>query len=612
VKNRLRRAFTLAAVSALFVVSIPTTAFADEASDSTVASVEAAQEAPEAPAEEKKAEEVPAAPVKEEPPAPVKEASVVSDVPDPVVVPAPIVEPAPAPVVPPVETPAVPELPAAPAKDVAIDDPAPAVVVPPVEAETPPGESVPAEEAAPVVNLSVMVTTVQQINDQGWIYFYAQTQNVAPGTNLGTYTVHFTGAESRLASSVDFIVGEDGVFESTLFWKCATPGATISITGPDGLVPIRNEITGTTATVQTLPILGTPGCGTTEPVQQIIEVQVPELVIVLAGENQPGSVTVKEPVVGVTLDCTPAGAIQGMVNCKWVLEETPTVKYVFADGPKEPFTVELGEYSESVPNPGINPDYANGTLDASGQATLTPVGPFNRADNVGITVSGTSKTDGSQLILPPTFQETMGLAPVVIQVDLSQFCGLVHYSWLTQTVTPSGSSQAVLMGGVVVLPACDPLGGDDGDDNENPNPNPDPSHPGHGHGHGDGDGDHGDHDGCNSWNSHSCEPNNGGPVGAPGDLGNNVGVEADASANNVVVQSSSVEELGMGNAVPEESDLSNAESSYTGDLAETGANDSWLVFAVILLGVGAALVVLASWKRPRPHSRRRTDAPIVK
>jgi hypothetical protein len=586
-------------------------------SGSEAASVETTKEASTAaPAEEtKKAEEVPVAP------APVAPNSVV-------VAPAPPVEPAPAPVVP---APAVPEpaapvapqaeTPAAPAKDAVIDDPAPVVVVPPAEAEIPPSDPAPVEDATPVVNVSVMITTEKEINAQGWIFFSVTTQNVAPGTDVGTYQLNLTGAEYRFTDRTTLIVGENGTTSSTLYWQCATPGATISITGPDGLMPIFNEITGTTATVQTLPILGTPGCGTTTPTKTVLKVTPGAPTFIPAGPGKHGSIEYPGT-VGVVYTADPAGATEGPVKVTaTAAPETADTIYVIAPGAQTEWSGNLGEFSEEVPNPGVNPEFVGGGVVNGGKtspATLIPVeGPFNQPLYVFPVVTGNTK-DGSPVTvtLPKGTDpiETRGGSSITVQLDLTGLCGTAHWTWYAKADTDENSDKWIVGSGIVTgMPACDPQGGDDGGDNENPNPNPnpDPSHPGHGHGHGDDDGDHGDHDGCISRNHHSCEPGNNGPVGNPGDL-NNGGVEADASANNVVVQSSSVEELGMGNAVPSESDLSNAESSYTGELAETGANDSWLIFAVILLGAGAVLVVLASWRRPRPQSRRRADVPQVK
>jgi hypothetical protein len=621
----------LAAGVLFFSAGVP--AYAGDVSGSEEVSVETAKEAPaEAPVEEpKKAEEVPVAPAKEEPVAPA--APVAPVVPDPVVAPAPPVEPAPAPVVPApavlepaapvapvapqVGTPAAPEQPAAPAKDVFID-PSPVVVTPSLEAETPPGDPAPVEDAAYTVVASVMITTVPEIQHQGWIFLSAESQPATPGAALGTYTVNLSGALPRLGNNTATLVaGEDGTNNTTLWWECATPGATISVTGPNGLVPIFNEITGTTATEQVLPILGAPGCGTTTPTQEVKTAELPDLVVKEAGENQAGSITLSKPAVGATLVCDPANAIQGTVTCHWeLIPETPEVKYVFAnENDGKSFEVHLGEYSESVPNPGIYPAYPSGTFDNTGVGILTPAGTFNRPDTVILRVSGQSAADGSMKVVEQTFTDVDGTAPVVANVDLGAFCGTVQWAWLTESTDQFASSQKVLFSGEVTLPACDPQGGDDGGDNENPhpNPNPNPWNPGHGHGNGNGNG-HG-HDGHGGWhngewwNNHTGEPGNNGPVGTPGDLNNNA---TGSSVNTAVVQSSAVEELGMGNAVPEESDLSNAESSYTGELAETGANDSWLIFAVILLGAGAVLVVLASWKRPRPQSRRRADVPQVK
>ena len=715
---------------AAFVVcsSVGGPAYAGDVSGSEAVSVETTKEAPaEAPVEEpKKAEEVPVAPVKEEPVAPA--APVAPVVPDPVVAPAPPVEPAPAPVLPepvvpepaapiapvvsPAETPVAPELPAAPAKDVFID-PSPVVVTPSLEAETPPGDPAPVEDAAYTVVASVMITTVPEIQHQGWIFLSAESQPATPGAALGTYTVNLSGALPRLGNNTATLVaGEDGTNNTTLWWECATPGATISVTGPNGLVPIFNEITGTTATEQVLPILGTPGCGTTTPTQEVKTAELPDLVVKEAGENQAGSITLSKPAVGATLVCDPANAIQGTVTCHWeLIPETLEVKYVFAnENDGKPFEVYLGEYSESVPNPGIypaykdvtvapsgaasatpeglfntteyvfpsvsgkakdgspvtvtleepiktqggndpitaelnltgmcglahwswyasdnesgspkwtigagivqlpacdsttkvDPAYPSGTFDNTGVGILTPAGTFNRPDTVILRVSGQSAADGSMKVDEQTFTDVDGTAPVVANVDLSAFCGTVQWAWLTESTDQFASSQKVLFSGEVTLPACDPQGGDDGGDNENPhpNPNPNPWNPGHGHGNGNGNG-HG-HDGHGGWhngewwNNHTGEPGNNGPVGTPGDLSNG-GIEADASANNVVVQSSSVEGLGMGNAVPEGADLSNGSAFTDEELAYTGSDDP-LRWTVIGLGLFVMGLVLFAWMRPR-------------
>jgi hypothetical protein len=702
---------------AAFVVcsSVGGPAYAGDVSGSEAASVETTKEASTAaPVEEtKKAEEVPVAPVKEESVAPA--APVVPVVPAPVAAPAPPMEqPAPAPaapqpaapaapVAPQVETPVAPEQPAAPAKDVVIDDPAPVVVVPPAEAVTPPGDPAPVEDTTPVIKVNVMITTVQEINAQGWIFLTAETQNVAPGATIGTYTVNLTDAKSQLGvNTATLVAGEDGTASRTLWWECAVPGATISVTGPNGLLPIFNDITGTTATVQTLPILGTPGCGTTTPTKTVLPVTPGAPKFIPAGPGKHGSIEYPGT-LGVVYTADPAGATEGPVKVTaTAAPETADTIYVIAPGAQTEWSGDLGEFSESVPNPGgypaygdakvapsgaaaitpagpfntteyvfasvsgktkngspvtvasapqatqggsdpitaqlnltgmcglahwswyasdnesgspkwtigagivqlpacdsttkVDPAYPSGTFEESGHGVLTPEGEFNRTDTVVLQVSGPSRVDGSTKTVEKTFEMVDGKSPVVADIDLSVFCGTVQWAWLSEAKDNLASSRTLLFEGELNLPACDPQGGDDGGDNENPNPNPnpDPSHPGHGHGHGDDDGDHG---GCFSWNHHSCEPGNNGPVGTPGDL-NNGGVEADASANNVVVQSSTVEELGMGNALPEESDLSNANSSVEDPLAYTGSDDP-LHWTVIGLGLFVMGLVLVAWMRPR-------------
>ncbi|HEX7484303.1 MAG TPA: hypothetical protein VF281_04060 [Candidatus Saccharimonadales bacterium] len=702
-KNRLRQALVLVAVSALFM-SPGVSAFADDAVDSTVASVEAAKEASvETPAEEtKKTEEAPAVPEKDMQVAPVGD-PVVADVPDPVVVaPAPPVEqPAPAPAAPEPAVPAapvappVPELPATPAKDAVIDDPAPVVVVPPVEEETPPGDPAPSEDATPVINVNVMITTVQEINAQGWIFLTAETQNVAPGATIGTYTVNLTGAKSQLGvNTATLVVGDDGTASRTLWWECATPGATISVTGPNGLVPIFNEIDGTTATTQTLPILGTPGCGTTTPTKEVKYVTPEAPKFNPAGPGVHGSITYPTT-EGVVYTADPVGATEGPVKVTaTAAPETDTVIWKIDPNAQTVWSGDLGEFSDVVPNPGGNPAYGDASVVPSGAAAITPDGLFNTTEYVFPSVSGTSK-DGSPVTvkLEEPIKTQGGSDPITAQLNLTGMCGLAHWSWYASD-NESGSPKWTIGAGIVELPACDSNQGIDsaykdawmletGEGGltpaekflpdtvylsaeglnsqgksfsvQSPSIKVDGSKitthvdlskfcgwvhwswvakntdsqasserlirdgtvyvglcdGGNGDNPGDGDSDH-HHDGdCYSRNQHSCEPDNKGPVGTPGDL-NNDGVEADASANNVVVQSSSVEELGMGNAVPEESDLSNVESSYTGDLAATGANDIWPILFVIGGGCTLVGVVLLSWRKPRSRSKRRANVPQAK
>jgi hypothetical protein len=619
VVNRITRAALAASfASVLFLSAGVQAAIANDASGSEEVSVEATKETPaEAPAEEtKKAEEVSVAPAKEEPVAPA--APVVPVVPDPVVVaPAPPVEPAPAPaapepaapaapVAPQVETPAAPELPATPEKDVFVD-PSPVVIAPSLETETPPvGDPVPSEDATPVVNVSVMITTEKEINAQGWIFFSATSQNVAPGATLGDYTVNLTGAMPRFGvNTANLVAGEDGKASTTLWWECATPGATISVTGPNGLVPIFNEITDTTATEHVLPILGTPGCGTTTPTQEVKTAELPDLVVKEAGENQPGSITLSKPAVGATLVCDPANAIQGTVTCHWALiPETPEVKYVFAnENDGKPFEVYLGEYSESVPNPGTAPEYAGGGVEFGGKdskATLIPFeGPFNQREYAFVEVKGTTH-DGSPVTVSGKLQEVLGGVTIKETLDLSQLCGKATWTWYAKADTDSESPKWIINAGFLGgLPACDPQGGDGGDDNENPNPNPNPWNPGHGHGNGNGNGNghgHNGHGGWHNgewWNNHTGEPGNNGPVGIPGDL------------NNVVAQSSSVEELGMGNTFPDVSSWSNDSVSVEDSLAETGANDHILPYVFTGLGVLLIGIVLVAWNGLRSRPRRR-------
>lgn len=588
--------------SVLFLsAGVTQAAYANDASGSEEVSVEATKETPaEAPAEEtKKAEELPAAPAKDMQTAPVG---------DPVVAPAPLVEPAPAPAVPEpaapapapaepkVETPVAPAAPDAPVAslvpDVAIDNPAPSttVVEPAQDAPTVEEEIPPACEPS----WDVYLNTFYDVETlPGWGTFLTGgtiTCGVA-GASYGDYTLVLANAtfypEGGSVGHIGALKTSDGKnFDSAnLFWKCAKEGASYSLvdntTGLSvtGVVPLPGGVDA-----------GDSRCGTTTPVQQVVEVKLSELIVVQAGENKAGSITQKDPVTGATLVCDPANAIQGTVTCRWeLILETPEVKYVFAnENDGKPFKIELGEYSESVPNPGIYPAYSDHSLTEQGVGTLTPLAPFNQKDSVGLSLSGTSKVDGSVVTVAPVFQDTLGLAPVVVQVDLSQFCGLVKYFWMTQTVTPTSSSQAILFPGAVTLPACDPQGGDDGGDNENPNPNPDPSHPGHGHDH---DGDH-DHD-CDWWhdncNGHAGGPGFNGPTTTPGDLANND--VTDSSVNPSVVQSSSSESYGLGNTLPDVSEWSADYSSDTEGLPDTGFNPRIIVVAILGLILGTLLFV---------------------
>ena len=575
-KNRLRRALALAAVSALFVVSVPTTAFAaDKASDSTVTSVEDTKETPAASAEEetKKTEEAPVAPAKEEPVAPT--APVVPVLPDPVAVPAPPVEPAPAPVVPapaapepavlaapvapPVETPVAAELPATPpVKDVVIDDPGNPVLV---------------EDVVPATKVGVTITTVKDINAQGWIIISGETQPATPGTQLGTYTVNLTGAQPQNGVNTAILVaGEDGTDYTTLWWECATPGATISVTGPNGLVPIFNEIDGTTATEQTLPILGTPGCGTTTPTKTVKPVTPGAPTFNPAGPGKHGSIEYPGT-VGVVYTADPVGATEGPVKVTaTAAPETVDTIYVIADNAQTEWFGNLGEFSEEVPNPGIDPSYPFGYVElikSTPVATLAPEGKFNQLATATVSVSGHSVTDGSVITVTKTFTDIDGTKNIVSEIDLSGLCGTVGWKWSKGSAEESNNPQNLLFSGNLELPAGDPSKWDDGDDNDNP---------------GDGDSDHHDDDWWNHggwhdgewWNNHTGEPGNNGPTGNQ----NNNGT-TDSSVNSIGVQASVTASQAQGGALPQ--NLSSENSSEDGELAMTGSSLPLPLVAVAVL-----------------------------
>ena len=611
-RKRLAVPSVLLAASVLFF-SAGVPAYAGDVSGSEAASVETTKEASTAaPVQEtKKAEEVPLAPAKEEPVAPA--APVAPVVPDPVVVaPAPPVEPAPAPaapepaapaapVVPQVETPVAPELPAAPEKDVVIDDPAPVVVSPSAEEEIPP---------ACEPSWTVQVDTVfdpEILPGWGTLFVNGNVECGTPGASYGDYTVVITNAafypEGGTVGYIGGLKTTSGTyFDGTnLFWSCAREGASYSLvdntTGLSvtGVVPLPGGVDA-----------GDSRCGATTPVQETKVVTLPGLDIVYAGENQAGSITPKAPVTGATFVVTPAGAIQGEVEWKWVLDpETPETKYVFAEGSVISGTVNLGEYSESVPNPGTAHEYAGGGVEFGGknsEASLIPFeGPFSQREFAFVEVKGTTH-DGSPVTVSGKLQEVLGGVTIKEALDLSMLCGKATWTWYAKADTDSESPKWIIVAGFLGgLPACDPQGGDDGDDSENPNPNPNPNpwNPGHGHGNGNGNGhghNGGHHNNGGWWNGHTWEPGNNGPVGTPGDLSNNV---TDSSVNPFIVQAASSEPLGLGNAYPDASEWPSGSSSETEDLAYTGFNAQSIAGIILgLLVLGGILVVLS-----RRHGR---------
>lgn len=472
-----------AALGALLLVTAmaaPSIAIADDASSSEATSAEAAKEAPvETLVEEtKKAEEVIAAPAKDEPVAPV--APVVPTAPDPVVVdptpgvvPAPIQNPVPvipAPAEPKVEIPPAPAAPVAPAANSvpatdAVTDPAASTLV----AEALQDEASVVEEETPTTCESpstdpwaIDVFTNQAFAGWGQLMVVGTVPDCTPpGSTYGNYRLVLTGARFWPVANTTVVelgplVTADGetIDSGTSFYACAEAGATYALVDVTTGLPVvgPNLLTND-------PSTSDPRCGTTPPVQAVIEVNPPKPAVTPAGPDQKGSVTVPEIRINdcATFVATPAGAYEGDVSWSWVLDaETPTKKCVFAPGVTQDQiggTVHLGDYEEGTvePNPGIYPDYIDYGLIEPGIGTLTPRAPFNQKDSVGLGLSGTSKVDGSVLTIEPIFQDTWGLAPVVVQVDLSQFCGLVKYTWYTQT----GASKGIIGASAISLPACD-------------------------------------------------------------------------------------------------------------------------------------------------------------